>query len=127
MKLNRLNSKNIIIIGSYLFLVAIFFATGYMIGGKATDGRGAISTSTRESVITDTFTPVPSHDTELYRLILEDGELRLYCDGGGISRLISNEKISEDSFPVSDIASLKQGETFETLDDAIALMENFLS
>jgi hypothetical protein len=72
-------------------------------------------------------TAAPTVAPQIYRVILEDGELRLYSDKDGISRLISSEEISEQSFPSSDTAALKEGRSFKELNEALELMENFLS
>lgn len=124
----KLNRRNITVIASYLFLTAIFFVFGLMIGFH--NGDDPLIEEVSNSVMTtpdNTFFPVPTKSPSNYRVILEDGELRLYIDENGISRLISHEKISEDAYPVSDIASLKKGLVFETADGAISLMENFIS
>lgn len=122
-----LNRRHITIIASYLFLTAFFFVIGYFSGI-----RNSEITALRETVSNVTETPrtaatpvaaVPQN----YRVILEDGELRLYADENGISRLISAEEISEDAYPVSDIASLKKGFSYNNIDDAVALVENFIS
>ncbi len=122
------NRRNITIIASYVFLTAVFFITGYFFGFKKGDEpilqevSSNIGTTPYGTMIPVT-SPIPSN----YRVILEDSEIRLYIDENGVSRLISAEKISEDSYPVSDIASLKKGLIFETADGAISLMENFIS
>ena len=123
-----LNRRNITTILSYLFLTAIFFIFGLFIGFH--NGNDPILKETSTPVTAEqnsTPSQMPSQPTSNYRVILEDGELRLYIDENGISRLISREEISEDSYPVSDIASLKKGLIFETSDGAISLMENFIS
>lgn len=123
-----LNRRNITIILSYLFLTAIFFIFGLFVGFHTGDEPIIKETSTSVTAAQDsTPTQVPSPPPSNYRVILEDGELRLYIDENGVSRLISREEISEDSYPVSDIASLKEGLIFETSDAAISLIENFIS
>lgn len=122
------NRRNITVIVSYVFLTAIFFIFGLLIGFN--NGNDPIVKETSNNIISspeDTTMPYPTITPSNYRVILEDGELRLYIDENGISRLISREEISEDSYPVSDIASLKKGMVFETADGAISLMENFIS
>lgn len=126
MKNLSLNVRHILIITTYLFLTVIFFVIGYAIGlknGEKILGEPLITTATNSVTKIPTATLSPSR----YRVILEDGELRLYFDENGESRLISNEKVSEESFPAHDIATLKQGKAFITLDEALSLMENFLS
>ncbi len=126
MKNLSLTARNIIVITTYLFLTAIFFVAGYGIGfsnGKKILSEPFVTTSTTAVQATAFPTLSPSR----YRVILEDGELRLYLDENGAGRLISNEKVSEESFPAHDIATLKEGKSFNNLDEALALMENFLS
>lgn len=123
-----LNRRNITVIASYVFLTAIFFIFGLLIGFH--NGNDPIikeASNTVSTVPDNTSLPFPTHTPSNYRVILEDGELRLYIDENGISRLISREEISEDLYPVSDIASLKKGIVFETADGAISLLENFIS
>lgn len=122
------NRRNITIIASYLFLTAVFFAVGYGIG--ITKKQSAIIKETTANVNSSPYeSSYPVHNTESasYRVILEDSELRLYLDSNSISRLISAEKISEASYPVSDIAALKKGITFDNTEKAVELMENFIS
>lgn len=120
--------RYIIICAAYLFLISGFFSAGYLIG-KNTAGvtdaaeTGVISRNVEESEERATQQPVSVN----YRVILEDGEIRLYKDENGFSRLVSNEEISEGTFPVSDIAALKQGFTFSDLQEALSLMENFIA
>ena len=128
MKEFNLNRKNITIIASYLCLTAIFFSIGFFCGKTNKEKEllkevSANITSSPYASIMPTF----SATTSSYRVILEDGELRLYFDEGNKSRLISSEKISEDAYPVSDIATLKKGLNFDTTESAIELMENFIS
>lgn len=123
-----LNRRNITVIASYLFLTAIFFIFGLLIGFHNGDDPISKEVSNTVTAVPDnTLLPLTTAPPSNYRVILEDGELRLYIDENGVSRLISREEISEDSYPVADIASLKKGLIFETADGAISLMENFIS
>lgn len=119
--------RNIIISVSYVFLTAVFFAGGYAIGYR--NGGGMLSTPTAVTTTAEENTPVPSPTIQPsgYRVILEDSELRLYKDENGSSRLISHEEISEGAFPGYDIEILKGGRSFSTIEEALELMENFLS
>lgn len=121
------STRNIIIISAYLFLTVIFFITGYSIGLKNGEklSEPFVAASVPNTLATNI--PLETVSPSQYRVILEDGELRLYMDENGTGRLISNEKVSEESFPPHDIATLKEGKTFPTLEEALALMENFLS
>lgn len=115
--------RYIIVSASYLFLTAVFFIAGYSIGKRTLPPTliheaAAISTAPAE-------TSAPS--APKYRVILEDNELRLYCDDMGLSRLMSSEKVSPDSFPSRDVAILKEGIVFDNTEAALTLMENFLS
>ena len=120
--------KNIIITASYVCLIALFFSLGVFIGFKNGNEPITKNTSSIVSNIPDkTEAPIQTQPPSDYRLILEDGELRFYIDEGGKSRLISSEEISEDSYPVTDIALLKKGIIFESADSAISMLENFIS
>ena len=124
----NLNRRNITIIVSYVFLTALFFSLGYFFGFKNINEPIVSDVSTNvTSLPYQTPTPTQPQSILSYRVILEEGEIRLYIDENGKSRLISSEKISEESYPVSDIASLKSGIEFETADEAVSLIENFIS
>lgn len=123
-----ISTKHILMYSAYLCVAAALFCGGFAIGhhtgtGLYTAGSGAVI----PAAATETAAPAETALPHSYRLILEDGELRLYQDSGGISHLISGEEISVGSYPVSDIASLKDGMIFTDLNQALALMENFLS
>lgn len=121
------SSRNILAAAAYVCLTAAFFAAGIGIGYRG--GKGLMTTQasvTATGIPAETRVPTAAR-AQRYRVVLEDGELRLYLDGNGTSRLISNDEISEASFPASDVAELKEGFRFEELSDALALMENFLS
>lgn len=123
-----LNRRHIILISSYLFLTVVFFSLGLFVGFR--NGNEPILKEVSynaNNVPNTTISPVTTQLPSYYRVILEDGELRLYIDENGISRLISQEKISTDSYPVSDIALLKNGMVFDNADEAVSLMENFIS
>ena len=124
-----LTRRNITIIASYLLLTALFFSLGLFIGfhnnnSPITEQVSANANNTPQNTLSPT---VVTESPSVYRVILEDGELRLYSDCGGTSRLISGEAISEDAYPVSDIAALKKGVVFSSLDGAASLIENFIS
>ncbi|MDD6763564.1 MAG: hypothetical protein PUD92_08080 [Clostridiales bacterium] len=122
------NPRNILAIAAYVCLTAAIFAVGIGIGYHNGKGLMTMQASVTATGIPDgTPAPAASETPPRYRVILEDGELRLYLDENGASRLISNNEISEASFPASDVAELKEGIHFDTLSDALALMENFLS
>lgn len=128
MKKINLDRRNITIILSYLCLTIFFFIIGFF-SGKTKNTNDVIKYTSADinSVPYASATPLISESPSLYRVILEDGQIRLYFDEGGISRLVSSEEISEDAYPVSDIATLKKGMVFSSTDEAIALMENFIS
>lgn len=122
-----LNRRNIIFILSYLFVATLVFIMGYLFGFKSIDEKLFNETSTYANSPYTSLTPTITPTSALYRVILEDGQIRLYIDENGISRMILSEEISENAYPVSDIASLKNGFRFDAMDKAIALMENFIS
>lgn len=122
-------SRHILTAASYVFLTALFFGAGYLIGFE--NGDDMLSTPVSVSSSADetdtTPSPAPTEMSASYRVILEDGELRMYLDENGGSRLVSNEQVSEALFPKSDIETLKKGLFFNTLEEALSMMENFLS
>lgn len=121
------NRRNIFILLSYLFLATLVFVVGYLLGFRSIDEKLFNETSTQANAPYTNLSPTLSPVGTSYRVILEDREIRLYIDENGISRLVSSEEIAEDAYPVSDIASLKNGFVFDTMDKAISLMENFIS
>ena len=127
MKFLTLNKRNIFIALSYLFIATVVFIAGYFWGINKINEQFFNETVTQANStdFNTTSTPLPTQAT--YRVILEDGQIRLYIDENGISRLVSSEEISEDAYPISDIASLKKGFIFDAMDKAISLMENFIS
>lgn len=127
MKNLTLNKRNIFIALSYLFIATVVFIAGYFWGINKINDQifNETVTQANSTDVNTVSTPLPYQTT--YRVILEDGQIRLYIDENGISRLVSSEEISEDAYPISDIASLKKGFIFDTMDKAISLMENFIS
>ena len=127
MKNLTFNKRNIFIMLSYLFIATVVFITGYFWGINKINEQFLNETVTQATSpnFNTVSTPLPTQAT--YRVILEDGQIRLYIDENGISRLVSSEEISEDAYPISDIASLKKGFIFDAMDKAISLMENFIS
>ena len=128
--LENKTSRYILTATSYLLLTAAFFGAGYAIG--TSNGGGLVSAPVYVAAPAEDNSPSPAAipSTPLpdgYRLILEDGELRLYMDKGGFSRLISNEPFTEQLYPKEDTESLKNGLHFERLEDALTMLENFLS
>lgn len=113
---------------SYLFLTGLFFSAGYLIGVRNTDEIMTVNpkVSATEKP-TEQITPSPAAVKKHYRVILEDGQLRLYSDEDEKSRLISTDTISETAYPTGDIAKLKEGVVFDILSDALSFIENFLS
>lgn len=127
MKNLTFNKRNIFIMLSYLFIATVVFIIGYFWGLSKINEEIFNETVTQATShnINTVSTPLPLQTT--YRVILEDGQIRLYIDENNISRMVSAEEISEDAYPISDIASLKKGFIFDTMDKAISLMENFIS
>ncbi len=127
MKNLTLNKRNIFIVLSYLFIATVVFTAGYFWGINKINKQifNETVTQANSTDFNTISTPLPSQTT--YRVVLEDGQIRLYIDENGISRLVSSEEISEDAYPISDIASLKNGFIFDAMDKAISLMENFIS
>lgn len=115
--------RYIILSASYLFLTALFFVTGYFIG-RSTAPQPAIREA---AAIVAPPSATNKAASPKYRVILEDSQLRLYIDEDGISRLVSAQEISPDSFPARDVAILREGIVFDSSEAALTLMENFLS
>lgn len=121
-------TRYIIPVLSYLFLTGLFFSAGYLIGVRSTDEIMTVNpiiTATEASRQDEEV--IPEEAKKHYRVILEDGQIRLYIDEDEKSRLISNDTISEAAYPCSDIAKLKEGVIFDVLSDALSFIENFLS
>lgn len=121
-------TRYIIPVLSYLFLTGLFFSAGYLIGIRSSN-----EIMTVNPVITATEKPktvdnsVSEGIKKHYRVILEDGHIRLYIDEKEKSHLLSNDIISEASYPGSDITKLKEGVIFDELSEALLFIENFLS
>ena len=115
--------RYIIVSASYLLLSAVFFSAGYFLGRSTVPQPVIREAASIPIAQPSTEEPRPAK----YRVVLEDGELRLYCDENGTSRLMSSEKISPDSFPSRDVAILREGIVFDSSEAALTLMENFLS
>ncbi len=122
-----LTRRNIIISATYLFLIVAVFTIAFLLGYNSGENSILLESSSHMSVPKASSSPTLTPHTASYRVILEDREIRLYIDENGISRLISREEITEDAYPVSDIASLKNGFTFDNMNSAITLIENFIS
>ena len=123
------SKRNTVIAVAYTFLIALCFCVGFAIGHH--NGRGLLTTPVAVTTATteepDATEPVEEMTADLYRVIADDGELRMYCDDGTRSRLVMSDKISEGAFPKEDIAVLREGRVFMTQEEAMAFMENFLS
>ena len=115
--------RYILISGSYLFLTAVFFTAGFFIG-RSSPVRPAI---TEAAAISAPPAATAAAQETKYRVVLEDAELRLYVDENGISRMMSAQQISPESYPVRDVAILREGIVFDNSEAALTLMENFLS
>ena len=115
--------RYILISGSYLFLTAVFFTAGFFIGRSSPVQPAVIEAAAISSPPAST---AAAQDMK-YRVVLEDAELRLYVDEKGISRMMSAQQISPESYPVRDIAILREGIVFDNSEAALTLMENFLS
>ena len=107
----------------------VYKRQGYTVGTET--GKGLITTPVSVASPAEDNTPAPTATSAApvhepgYRLVLEAGELRLYNNYNG--SLISGTAINETLFPKSDIESLKAGLSFKTLEEALGMMENFLS
>lgn len=120
------SKRNIVYMAAYTVLIVLCFSVGFAIGHHK--GQGLLTAPTAVTAQTTAEpqpaqTPVP----EEYRVITEDGELRVYCDNGRQSRLISSEKISDSTFPKEDAEALRSGVVFATQEEAAAFIENFVS
>lgn len=121
------SKRNTILTVAYTFLIALCFSVGFAIGHH--NGQGLLTTPVAVSTEA-TEEPEPEAETEppvSYRVVTEDGELRMYCDNGKQSRLITSDEISEGAFPKEDIAALQEGQMFQTQEEAMAFLENFVS
>lgn len=115
--------RYILISASYLLFTAVFFAIGFFIGHSSQVQPAVLEAAAIPSPPTAT---AAAHEAK-YRVVLEDAQLRLYVDENGISRMMSAQQISPESYPVRDIAILREGIVFDNSEAALTLMENFLS
>ena len=115
--------RYILISGSYLFLTAVFFTAGFFIGRSS---QAAPVVTEAAAISAPPASTAAAQDTK-YRVVLEDSELRLYVDENGISRMMSAQQISPESYPARDVAILREGIVFDNSEAALTLMENFLS
>ena len=121
-------TRYIIPVLSYLFLTGLFFSAGYLIGIKSSNEIMTVNPTITATEKPQTVDEAVSVETKKhYRVILEDGHIRLYIDEKEKSHLLSNDTISEAAYPGSDITKLKEGVIFSELSEALLFMENFLS
>lgn len=113
--------KNSIIISSYVLLALAFFFGGYA-AGKRPENRTVMNNSEEVKEV-EAVTPLKS----IYYLVIEDDALNLYNISNGERLLVASEVISENIYPSEDIRELKNGVTFDNIEDAQALFENFVS
>lgn len=113
--------KNSIMISSYLLLTGLLFFGGYALGNIQKSETVLISPEPVNAV--DAIASVRN----IYYLALEDNSLNLYSVLDGEKTLIAGEKISADIYPPDDIEDLINGVTFDNIEDAQALFENFVS
>lgn len=119
---NRL-ARYILTGASYVLLTALFFGIGYSIGTKRTESAFTAPVSAVSPAEEASPSPAPTEEA-LCRLILEGSSLRLY---GADGTLMIGTEINEALFPRSDIELLRNGMEFKTTEEALAMMENFLS
>lgn len=115
--------KNTLIITSYVLLVALFFATGYALGKRNTTPAPAPVVE-EDSVKAGGSSVV---EAPTYEVIYEDGEIKINKCIGEMKETVTSETISEGVFPPDDIAELKKGVSFERLEAAQQMFENFVS
>ncbi|MEE1224637.1 MAG: hypothetical protein UH081_05205 [Clostridia bacterium] len=114
-------TKKVIFVSTYALLIVGFFFGGYALGNNR--NREVVQTVSEQAV------PVIGDkvSTEIYYLILNDGILDFYSIVDGEKSLIASENISENIYPTDDMRDLKNGVTFDNIEDAQALFENFVS
>lgn len=119
------NLKNTLIISSYVLLVALFFSGGYALGKiGAKENNTSTPMPTMNAVAANADSEVKS---PVYKVIAEDGVLKIYRCIGDEKTVITSEKISESVFPTEDIEELRKGVEFERLEGAQQMFENFVS
>lgn len=116
--------KNTLIVCAYVLLMVLFFFGGYTMGGLRSEKMVAVS-ATPEPV--NVPVAVSGPQKARYELILENSELFLYKRDGDSSELLYSHPIIENVFPREDVEELKNGVSFDNLDDAQSLLENFVS
>ncbi len=120
--------KNSLLIASYVLLMTVFFAGGYVFGSHQGE---------TVPVVRQTYEPVRAVNAEteieteesvtVYTVILDGSDLYLYSVTNGVNSEIARHKISEGVFPAADVEMLRNGVTLDNLGDAQELFENFVS
>lgn len=113
--------KRSILVSSYAVLTVLLFFGGYAMGNIRKNETVLVSPQPVEAV--DAISSVQN----LYYLKLESDTLNLYSVSNGEKTLITGEKISSDIYPSDDVKDLLNGVTFDNIEDAQALFENFVS
>lgn len=117
--------KNTAVILAYVLLAAILFSGGYIIGKTTMGGYEheryeAAEAAAEITAAEETLSP-------MYEVKAENGKITIYkCIDDKKTPLMSDE-ISERVFPKEDIEELRAGVTFERLEQAQQMFENFVS
>lgn len=123
--------KNSLITAAYVLLTALFFFGGYALGSRSEDKELVFDApaETARAVIPAAAVKEGEReeDRTVYTVIIQNGRLCLFKDEGGSRTLISSEEISENIYPSADIAELRRGIEFDSMDKAQELFENFVS
>ena len=113
--------KKVIFVSTYALLIVGFFFCGYALGKLPGREEADIVSEPVAAINEGTV------ESEIYYLTLKDGILEFYSISDGEKTLIASENVSENIFPTDDMRDLKNGVTFDNIEDAQALFENFVS
>lgn len=114
--------KNILIITSYTLIVCLLFTAGYITGKNTGKKEDEVLPVVNTAAWVDDNEELP-----YYTLILKNSNLMLYKHYMGETELLYMKSILQDIFPKDDIKELTEGITFDKLEDAQSLLENFVS
>ena len=122
--------KNSVIIAAYVLLVTIFFFGGYAFGSR--EGEKELVFDAPEPTVQAAVQAAAVKETDeeekiFYTVIIQNGRLCLFKDDGGSRTLVSSDEISENIYPSADIAELRKGIEFDSMEKAQELFENFVS
>ncbi len=122
------NIKNSLLIASYVLLMTVFFAGGYVFGSHQGETAPAVRQTYEPVRAVNAETEIETKESvTVYTVILDGSDLYLYRVTDGVNNELARHKISEGVFPAGDIEMLRNGVTLDNPGDAQELFENFVS